>query len=185
MAMATLVITSEYTSGSIRASLQWVPVRNRLLLAKGAVLVPVLFALGFVLFALGTGLAAVVKGDHGPSTSIGTALSMAVATGGYFALLGLFCLGIGSALRSTAASIVTMIVLIVMLPLLSASAISAKVVDYFPGFAGVNAMTPTGEANPVFGTFSPYPHWVGLLICAAWTAAALLAGVTVLRRRDA
>lgn len=185
IALATLFITSEYASGSIRASLQWVPVRKRLLLAKGLVLAPVLFAVGVVLSGAGLGLAAVIKGDHGEPTTAAAALTTALTTGVYLALLGLLCLGVGTALRSTAATIVTVFVLLTMVPLMCGSVFSPKVVDYFPGFAGVNMMTPAGEPNALFGTVSPYSVWVGLLICAAWTAAALAAGTTVLHRRDA
>jgi ABC-2 type transport system permease protein len=59
------------------------------------------------------------------------------------------------------------------------------VVNYFPGFAGVNGMAESGQLNPIFHSPSPYPPWAGLLICAAWSAASLALGAIVLQKRDA
>jgi ABC-2 type transport system permease protein len=183
LAVATLFVTAEYASGGIRSSLQCVPVRGRFLAAKAAVLAPVLFVVGAVLAVLAGVLAGPIRGGVGAGA--GVVLAGAVGTGGYFALLGLLALGVGAALRSTAGALVAVVVLVVMLPLLLGSVAGGAALDYFPGIAGVNAMTGAGHVNPVFHTVAPYPRAVGLLICAGWAAVALLVGRTVLRRRDA
>jgi ABC-2 type transport system permease protein len=185
IALSTLFITSEYASGSIRASLQWVPIRNRLLFAKGAVLVPILFAFGVVVAGAGLLVAGLTMQGNGDPTSAGGAVVAMLGLGVYFALLGLLCLGIGTALRSTAGSMVVVFVLLLMLPMVVASLGSEELVNYFPGFAGVNAMLLPGDLNPIFGGPLPYPPWLGALICAAWSAVALLIGSQVLRKRDA
>jgi ABC-2 type transport system permease protein len=185
IALATLSITSEYASGGIRTSLQWVPVRNRLLLAKGAVLVSVLFVLGVVLAGFGLAVSVPLMGGHGQSTSTGGVVISMLGMGAYFALLGLLCLGIGTALRSTAGTMTVVFVLLLVLPMIVASTGSEVLVNYFPGFAGVNTMIESGQPNPIFGAVSPYAPWIGALICAVWSAGALLTGSAVLRRRDA
>jgi ABC-2 type transport system permease protein len=185
IALATLFVTSEYAGGGIRSTLLWTPVRSRVALAKAAVLLPVLFAYGVGLSCAGMGLAAVVKDGHGAPTTLEAGFTTASGMGGYFALLGLLCTGIGWALRSAAGTLVTVIVLLVPLPLIVASLGLPELMSYFPGIAGVNAMVEAGQLNPITMAPAPYAPWVGLLICAGWAAAALLAGAEVLRRRDA
>ncbi|OXM64795.1 ABC transporter permease [Amycolatopsis vastitatis] len=185
IALATLFVTSEYAGGGIRSTLLWTPVRSRVVVAKAAVLLPVLFAYGVLLACAGMALAGAVKDGHGLPTSLEAGFTTASGMGGYFALLGLLCTGTGWALRSAAGTLVSVIVLLVPLPLIVASLGLPEAVPYFPGIAGVNAMVETGQPNPITMTPAPYAPWVGLAICAAWAAAALLAGTAVLRRRDA
>ncbi|MGW3963195.1 ABC transporter permease [Amycolatopsis sp. NPDC005003] len=185
IAMATLSVTSEYASGGIRSTLLWTPVRGRVVLAKAAVLLPVLFAHGVLLSCAGTALASAVMNGHGLPTTFSAATTAALGMGGYFALLGLLCTGFGWALRSAAGTLVSVIVLLVPVPLIVASLGLPELTSYFPAIAGINAMVEAGQPNPVTMSPAPYAPWVGLVICAAWTTAALLTGAAVLRRRDA
>jgi ABC-2 type transport system permease protein len=185
IALATLFVTSEYAGGGIRSTLLWTPVRARVVLAKAAVLLPVLFAYGVALSCAAMALTGVVKDGHGLPTSAAAAFTTASGMGGYFALLGLLCTGVGWALRSAAGTLVTVIVLLVPLPLIVASLGLSGWMPYFPGIAGVNAMVEAGHPNPITQTPAPYAPWAGLLICAAWAGVALLAGTGVLHRRDA
>ena len=185
IALATLFVTSEYAGGGIRSTLLWTPVRSHVALAKAAVLLPVLFAYGVALSCAGMALATAVKDGHGLPTTLEGGFTTASGMGGYFALLGLLCTGVGWALRSAAGTLVTVIVLLVPLPLIVASLGLSELVPYFPGIAGVNAMVEAGHPNPITMAPAPYAPWVGLLICAGWAAAALLVGGAVLRRRDA
>ncbi|MEV7099281.1 ABC transporter permease [Amycolatopsis sp. NPDC051045] len=185
IALATLFVTSEYAGGGIRSTLLWTPVRSRVVLAKAAVLAPVLFAYGVLLSCAGMALAGAVMHGHGLPTTLEAGFTTASGMGGYFALLSLLCTGIGWALRSAAGTLVSVIVLLVPLPLIVASLGLSEAMPYFPGIAGVNAMVEAGQPNPITMTVAPYAPWVGLVICAAWAAAALLAGAAVLRRRDA
>lgn len=185
IALATLFVTSEYASGGIRSTLLWTPVRSRVALAKAAILLPVLFAYGVVLSCAGMALATAVTDGHGLPMTLEGGFTTAFGMGGYFALLGLLCTGAGWALRSAAGALVTVIVLLVPLPLIVASLGLPELVPYFPGIAGVNAMVEAGQPNPITMAPAPYAPGVGLLICAAWAAAAVVAGGAVLRRRDA
>ncbi|MEV7039009.1 ABC transporter permease [Amycolatopsis sp. NPDC051061] len=184
IALATLFVTSEY-AGGIRSTLLWTPVRERVVPAKAAILLPVLFAYGAVLSGAGMALSGAVKDGHGLPTTLEAGFTTASGMAGYFALLGLLCTGVGWALRSAAGTLVTVIVLLVPLPLIVASLGLPELVSYFPGIAGVNAMVEAGQPNPITMAPAPYAPWAGLLICAAWAAAALVTGAAVLRRRDA
>jgi ABC-2 type transport system permease protein len=185
IALATLFVTSEYAGGGIRSTLLWTPVRSRVVLAKAAVLAPVLFAYGVLLSCAGMVLATLVMDDRGLPTSLEAGFTTASGMGGYFALTGLVCTGIGWALRSAAGTLMSVIVLLVPLPLIVASLGLPEAMPYFPGIAGANAMVEAGQPNPITMTVAPYAPWAGLVICAAWAAAALPAGAAVLRRRDA
>ncbi|EOD67428.1 ABC transporter permease [Amycolatopsis vancoresmycina] len=185
IALATLFVTSEYTGGGIRSTLLWTPVRSRVVLAKAAVLLPVLFAYGVALSCAAMALTELAKDGHGLPMSFAAGFTTASGMGGYFALLGLLCTGIGWALRSAAGTLVSVIVLLVPLPLIVASLGWPEAIPYFPGIAGINAMVEAGKPNPVTMTVAPYAPWTGLAIDVAWAAAALLAGAAVLRRRDA
>ncbi|MFI5614628.1 ABC transporter permease [Amycolatopsis sp. NPDC051903] len=185
LAAATLFVTSEYGSGSIRSTLQWVPVRSRVTAAKAAVLVPVLFAYGVVLALVGMLLSATLMPSGAATTTFGQGFTAAAGMGAYFALLGVLCAGIGFALRSAAGTIVVVMVLLLPLPMLLTAYVAPEIMNYFPAFAGINGMVPSGEANPMMGGIAPYSPLVGVLICLVWAAAGLLLGTSVLKKRDA
>jgi ABC-2 type transport system permease protein len=178
VALAMLAITSEYSTGTIRATLQWVPRRGRLLLAKTAVVGSVIFVAGALLGILGAFVARPVLGRWASFPASGT-LGDALAIGLYLALIGAFTLGVGAALRSAVATLITVFMILTVVPaLLRASSITviARVADGLPGVAG--------EHFTLRDT-APYPAGVGLAVLAAWVVAALVAGLLVLRRRDA
>ena len=99
VAVAMTAITSEYSTGLIRSTLLWTPVRRRMLLAKAVVLVPVMFSVGTVLGLLGAGVASPLLGRWGTFPVPGV-LADAMAIGTYAAMAGVFTLGIGAVLRS-------------------------------------------------------------------------------------
>ncbi|HEY2669452.1 MAG TPA: ABC transporter permease [Rugosimonospora sp.] len=178
VALAMLAITSEYSTGTIRATLQWVPRRGRLLLAKTAVVGSVVFVAGALLGILGAFVARPVLGGWASFPASGT-LGDALAIGLYLALIGAFTLGVGAALRSAVATLITVFMILTVVPaLLQASSITviARVADGLPGVAGEHFM---------LRDTAPYPAGVGLAVLAAWAVAGLVAGLLVLRRRDA
>ncbi|RZQ62522.1 ABC transporter permease [Amycolatopsis suaedae] len=185
VSLATLAITTEYASGSIRSTLQWVPVRRRMLAAKGGVLAAVLAVLGVAVTLVAQGLSVPLMGGNGVPVSAGSVLTTSLAAGAYFALLGLLCLGLGTALRSTAGTITAVFLLLMMLPMLAGAMGMPELAHGFPGIGGMNAMIDAGAPNPLFGGVAPYPPPVGLLVAGGWAVLALAVGHTVLNRRDA
>lgn len=185
LAWATMSIAGEYGSGSIRSTLQWVPIRTRMLLAKVVVLAPILCVLGIGLGASAIGLAELVMGDAGSPATAGDGVEMSLAIGVYCALLGVLTLGIGTALRSVAGTITVTFMLLLVVPMLLAAIGMRAASDYLPGIAGLNLMFGQDGVNPVTGTSSPYPQVLALVILVAWALLSLGAGAAVLRRRDA
>jgi ABC-2 type transport system permease protein len=178
IALAMLVITAEYSSGTIRTTLQWVPRRGRMLLAKAAVVAVLIFVAGVLLGVLGMATAAPLLGRWG-TFALPQATSDALAIGLYLALVGVFALGIGAMVRSAVGTLIIVFLILTVLPaLLGASNIEfvTRVADGLPSGAGHHFMQ---------GDSSPYPPLVGLVLLTAWAVASVGAGYVVLRRRDA
>lgn len=92
--------------------------------------------------------------------------------------MSVFVLGVAAMLRSTAATITTAFLFIMVLPVTlanSRSDLMKDVADALPSSAGHHLLAGDG----------PYPAAAALAILAAWTAAALWGGITILRHRDA
>ncbi|GIJ28730.1 ABC transporter [Micromonospora qiuiae] len=178
LALGLLTITSEFTTGTIRTTLQCTPSRGRVLLAKAAVTATVTFGLGLLLGAVGAVVAGPVLGEWGAAPAAGT-LRDVVALAGYLALIGVLALGLGAVLRSAVLTLTVLLAVLMIVPLsLREPDITAlhRVADVFPGEAGRHFLAGDGE---------PYPPAVGLLLLAGWAAVTLLAGRAALRRRDA
>ncbi|MEV4760110.1 ABC transporter permease [Micromonospora sp. NPDC049559] len=178
IALAVLVLAGEYSAGTIRTTLQCVPSRGRLLLAKATLVAGVSFVAGLLLGVLGIAVADPVLGEWGrldPAEAAGDVL----AVGAYSALIGVFALGVGAALRGAVGALITVFLLLSVVPamlgLLDLEMVR-RFVDALPGVAGGHFMRGDGDT---------YPAPVGLALLAGWAAVALGAGHAVLRRRDA
>jgi ABC-2 type transport system permease protein len=181
--LGVLVITSEYGTGMIRATLAAMPRRRTLLAAKTlaftatALVVGTLacFAAYFVFQAfLTSGPLKSAVGDPG--------VTRAVAGGGvYLTVLGLLGLGLGAILRSSAAAIAALfgllfvpVILLGMLP----HAWQNTVGPYLPMVAGdaIYALHPEpGGLGPA----------AGLAVLGGYAVAALAIGFALITRRDA
>jgi ABC-type transport system involved in multi-copper enzyme maturation permease subunit len=180
-----LVVGSEYGSGTIRASLLAVPRRGLLyagkVLATAAVVAGV--AAGTVLATFATAQASLgphrvsLDGPGVPTAVVGSCL--------YLVLICLFATGVATMLRSSVRA------LAILLPVLFLGSQGLgnvprvkTVTQYLPDQLGMVIMHIAGApGDPRFGR--DYGPWTGLGLLALWTAAALLGGYLVLRRRDA
>jgi ABC-2 type transport system permease protein len=180
--LGVLLITGEYTTGMIRATMTAVPKRLPVLWAKTGVyaLVALVIAVPAVLVAFFAGQA-ILSGQH-----LQIAFSHAGVPGallgaaGYLTLVGLFAMGLGAILRSTAAGIATFAgVMFVVPPLISIlpSSIANSIDPYLPSNAGQAMMQVGHHAN----TLSP---GAGLAVFAAYVAAVIAAAAVLLVRRD-
>ncbi|MEV5825064.1 ABC transporter permease [Spirillospora sp. NPDC052242] len=176
--LATLALTGEYSSGSIRTTLQSVPVRGRMLLSKTLVVAAAVVVAGFVFSVLGSLVAAPLMGAPG-DYSAGQLFGTALGAGLYLALLAVMCVGLGAVLRSAAGTITTLILVLLAVPQLLGvigSSWLESFADFMPGEAGAVLMT---------GADDPYGAPVALLVLVLWGLASFAAGLTALRRRDA
>ncbi|MEV7911534.1 ABC transporter permease [Streptomyces griseus] len=177
--LATVTVTSEYATGSVRASLLWVPRRHRVQAAKVLVVAVVSFAAGVAYAVVGT---AVAWGafDGRASFETGTVLRQTLAVGLYLALVAALAVGTAFVTRHPAGALSILVTLLWALPtvLLGVGG---------PELAAVNDYLPHGAGDHFLraGIEVPYASATAVLIVTAWAAAAHLAGLYVLRRRDA
>jgi len=181
--LGVLVITTEYSSGVIRASLLAVPKRIPMLVAKLMVFPALLIVLaervGFSSFYVGPALlhtkVPVSLSDPGVTRAV-------VGAGLYLTVLGMFALAIGALIRHTAGAIATVIGAVLVLPILS---------GLLPGSWGahIDAYLPEQSGSLVYGAhprlgqlLSP---WEGFGVFCLWTALLLAAAAVLLKRRDA
>jgi ABC-2 type transport system permease protein len=181
--LGVLVITSEYSSGAIRASLLAVPHRYPVLLAKGLVFAMVVIVLGeavsFSSFFVGAGI---VHSRIDVSLSQPGVTRAVVGAGLYLTVLGLFALAIGGLIRHTAGAISAVIgMVLVAFPLASLLPDSwgAHINAYLPTVAGLLITADKHQAGQLL---SP---WQGFGVFCAWTALLLAAAIYLLQRRDA
>lgn len=181
--LGVLVITSEYSTGMIRASLLAVPKRLPMLAAKATVFGLLVLVLGVVVSLASFYIGAPILHSKAPVALSDPGVLRAVVGGGlYLCVLGLFALAIGAIVRHTPAAITGVIGLVLVLsPLaqLLPGSIGKHVYAYLPSEAGV-LITQAQRA----------PHdlltpWQGFGVFCAWTAVLLVVAGVMLKRRDA
>src|SRR6202046_4628083 len=185
--LGALAITSEYSTGMIRTSLTVMPRRGVLYGAKAAV-----FTAAALVIALLTSFASFFIGQALlTSTHVSATLSqpnvLRAVTGAalYVGLCGLFAFGLGAILRSTAGAMTAAYGLLFLVPQLAKALPSAWYADldrWVPGGGVVNAITGTQVVNNNPHLFSA---WGEFAVFGAYTAIVLIAGLVLLRRRDA
>jgi ABC-2 type transport system permease protein len=181
--LGVLVITSEYGTGMIRATLSAVPQRRLLLTAKAivfaatALIVGILSSFGaFVVFQ------AFLAGDSLRS-SIGDPGVVRAVTGGglYLAVLGLFGLGLGAIIRVSAGAIAALFG-VLFVPQILAELLphswKATIGPYLPMQAGSQIMSLHHEAGALGA-------WSGFGVFCIYAAVALAVGFVLITRRDA
>ena len=181
-----LLITAEYSSGTVRSTLAATPNRPMLLAAKVAVTTAATLVfcevLSFASFFLGQ---AVLAGRHLPTAGLasGSTLRAVLLTGVCISLLALMAFGFGLICRSTAGAIATFAGVVFVLPLVM-HGISEHAVKYLPTNILTNSvMSTVGQGGG--GPFQPVSPAVGLALMVLYAAISLAAGAVLFLRRDA
>jgi ABC-2 type transport system permease protein len=181
--LGVLVITAEYTTGMIRATLSAVPKRLPALWAKTLVFAGVALILSlpavFIVFFAGQ---AILTGQHiNTSISHPGVLRSVIGAALYLMVMGVFGLGLGAILRSTAGGISALAGIVFVLPpiiTLFPSSFANSVSPYLPSNAGGALWTIKPDAN----TLAP---WAGFAVFCGWAIASIVIAAFLLRRRDA
>ena len=181
--LGVLVISTEYSTGVIRASLLAVPRRWPMLAAKLAVFALLIFVLAeivaFASFFLG---AAILHSRVAVSLSDSGVQRAVIGAGLYLTVLGILSLAIGALIRHTAAAVSTAIGVVFVLPILAGllpSSWGAHVNAYLPEQAGI-LISHTREVSG--DLLSP---WQGFGVLCLWAALLLGLATYFLNRRDA
>lgn len=181
--LGVLMVTSEYASGTIRASLLAVPARVPVLAAKCAVFAAIVFVVGeiaaFLAFFVGS---AIIRPRASVSLADPGVLRAVLGTGLYLALLGVMAIAIGVLVRHTAGAITGIIGFVLVLARLAQllpGAIGQHIHAYLPSEAGILIASPQQAPSDLL---SP---WQGFGVAAIWAALLIALASYMLKRRDA
>jgi len=182
-ALGVLVISSEYGTGMIRATLGAVPQRRAMLAAKGLVFALATFVVGelaaFTSFGVG---AAILHGAHAGASLGDPHVLRAVFGGGlYLTAVGLLGFGLGALIRHTAGALSAFFGVLFALTAVSdllPTHLRNEIIRYLPANSGSQIFT----VLPVKDALSP---WAGLGVFCLYALAALVAAAVLITRRDA
>jgi ABC-2 type transport system permease protein len=181
--LGVLLITGEYSTGVIRASLLAVPRRLPMLAAKGIVFAAITLVIGEVVMFASFFIGAAILHSHVPVSLSAPHVTRAVVGGGlYLAVLGLFALSIGALVRHTAGAITGVIAFVIVLEPLSSlipGTWGDHIHDYLPTVAGRMIIQTAQASHQVLSA------WQGFGVFCLWTAVLFVAAAVLLKRRDA
>ena len=182
--LAVLVVSAEYSTGTIHATFSAAPRRPLVLTAKVALFATVALVVGEAVSFVAFGIGQSILSGKTPTASLSDPAALrAVLSGGlYLFALGLFALGVASIIRHTAASISTFVGTLFILPIIAdvlPSSFSSDVGRFLPADIGTVMLTAHYRGSDPFGP------WTGFALLCGYAAIALVAGGVLLVRRDA
>ncbi|MGH9124192.1 MAG: ABC transporter permease [Acidimicrobiales bacterium] len=182
--LGVLMITGEYGTGMIRATLSAVPKRLPVLWAKIVVFAVAVFVVGGVgsLLAFEFGQALFQSGAGFHATLSTPYAARAVLGGGlYLVAIGLLAVGLGFLIRNTAAAIATLFGLLLVVPVIIEALptwLNNDIAKFLPLLAGTQIMTTVRDANVLSA-------WEGFGVVCIYAAVAIGLGAVMLKRHDA
>ena len=182
--LGVLTVTSEFSSGMIRATLAAVPRRPLVLAAKAAVVAAVTLVAGEILAFAAFVIGEAVLKSPAPHATLGQpgVLRAVLMAGAYPALIGLIGVGLGALIRHTAGAISAVVGVLFVLPLILVplgTSIQNAAGQFMPMLIAENSLT---AVKPVPHSLSP---GLGFALLFLYAVAALAAGGWALARRDA
>ncbi len=181
--LGVLVITSEYSTGMIRATFSAVPFRAGVLAAKVTVFGAVSFAVSLVAAFISFFVGQAILAGNVPTAALGEPGVVRAVVGAalYLAVIGLLALGLGTLIRHTAGAIAVFVGLLLVIPLVTIALPQSwrDVLDKaLPSSAGGSVFAVQTRAH----FLGP---WAGFGVLCAWAAAALVLAAVITARRDA
>jgi ABC-2 type transport system permease protein len=179
--LGVLVITAEYSTGMIRASVTAVPKRLPVLWGKAVVYGVVTLALMIPAVLIAFFVSQAILSGRGIDTTLGAAGVPRVVLGAalYLTVVGLFGLGLGAIVRNTAGGIATFAgIMFVLPPLMNVlpSSWNSAASPYLP--------LQAGEALLQLQRGDQLAPWTGFAVLCAYAAVAIGIAAILLRRRD-
>jgi ABC-2 type transport system permease protein len=181
--LGVLLVTSEYATGQIRATLGATPQRLTVLAAKATAFTGVVLAVGvvasFSAFLIGQRIFA----TKGLETALSEPGVLRAVFGGalYLAGVGLLGVGLGTILRRTAGAVAALAGLLVVVPMVAGflpSSFQESFGKFLPAQAGMSIFSVAPDPRAL-------EPWTGYGVFLAYVVLALVAGGILLVRRDA
>ncbi|SDE15101.1 ABC transporter permease subunit [Auraticoccus monumenti] len=190
--LGVLVISGEYSSGTIRPTLAAVPSRVTVLAAKAVVLFLAVTAAGLVATFGSWAVTYPLFAGYGVGVGLGAPGLVLALTGGavYVGLCAVLGLGVGTILRSVAAGVTTVISVILLVPIVLSVLPASQVMR------NLHLLTMTKAGDAMVGLVEPGGVFLdladgyvstaaGWLVAVLWAAVPLVVGGWLFRRRDA
>jgi ABC-type transport system involved in multi-copper enzyme maturation permease subunit len=182
--LGVLIMSSEYATGQIRATLGAVPQRRTVLIAKVAVFGAVVFIVGLVSCFAAFSIGQAIFSAKGAQASLGDPSVLRAVVGGalYLAVLGALGIGLATIVRRTAGAIATLVGLLLIVPIFVSflpSPWNDDISRYLPSQAG------TAIFQVLRNRGNTLSAWVGFGVFCAYAAVALALGAVRLTRSDA
>ncbi|WP_017585702.1 ABC transporter permease [Nocardiopsis ganjiahuensis] len=182
LVLAALVSTGEFANRSVTGTLVWNPDRTTVLVARVLVTAGLAFCASVAAGLVGTGVLAALLASHVTFPVAEVAVTV-LGAGACMALFAAMFVGVGTALRGTASTVMAGFLLLLGLPMVMIMS-GVQLVDdlaaFTPGAAGIEFYA-AGDAG--FYT-APFDGPINVVVVAGWTVAALLVAWTELRLRD-
>jgi ABC-2 type transport system permease protein len=181
--LGVIVVTGEYGTGMIRASLSAAPTRLPVLWAKMIVFAVVTFVVTTVSsFVAFFSAQAFLSSQHIETTISAPGVFRAVlGCGLYLTAVGLLGVALGWIIRHTAGAIASVFGLLLVLPALGDALpdnLAPHILPYLPSNAGQQLVAVHSEA----GMLAP---WTGFAVFCVYLVVAVVVAVVLLKRRDA
>lgn len=182
--LGVLIVSAEYSTGTIRDSFAAVPRRSWVIAAKvmvfGAITLVIGEVVSFVSFLIGQ---QILSGKT-PTASLSdpSALRAVIGGGLYLFALGLIALGLATIIRHTPTAISAFVGILLILPIISSALPSSYAHDigrFLPADIGTVMISAHHQGS---GAFNP---WVGFTLLCAYAVIILIVGGVLVIRRDA
>lgn len=181
--LGILVVSSEYGTGTIRATLSATPRRPMVLVSKaavfGAVALVVSEVVAFISYFVGQALLS-APAPHTTLSSPGAARAV-VGSGLYLCVLGLVAVGLAAIIRHTAGAIGAFVGVLLVAPIIVAAlpaSIGNGIGRFLPDSIGRSMISLHIQPHD----FSP---WAGFALLCAYAVGLLVIGGAAMVRRDA
>lgn len=182
--LGALLITTEYSTGTIRASLLAVPKRLPMFLAKIAVFALLMVVLAEIVafgsFFVGS---VILHSKVSVSLSDTGVLRATVGAGLYLTVFGLLAMAIGALVRHTAGAISIAIGIAFVLPILAGLLPDTTFFNHLNGYLPEQAGSEVYLVRPT--QIPVLTAWEGFGVLCIWTVILLILGAYFLDRRDA
>jgi ABC-2 type transport system permease protein len=181
--LGVLTITAEYSTGMIRSSMCAVPKRLPVLWAKALVFGAVTFAITLPAIVIAFLIGQSILTGHHLDVSLSTpgVLRSLFGAALFLTVMGLFGLGLGTIIRTTAGGISALVAIVFVIPPILEAILTTNLANDINPYLPLSAGGAIWTINPDPNTLSP---WAGFAVFCAYAVVSLAIGAVVLRRRD-